>query len=536
MTALKKICVAVCLFCVTGSLSVLFAFDISSSLDGGTTSGYGMDSTPDEGIGDTRGSFPRMQTPVNDTQLITDLSTWGAFIAPSQIPLPNAQLALSEPDYRVTPGDVYQVSYAAGERLVNYLITVDHSYQVRVSNLGIINVRNMTSLGFKQHVENIVTKNYPLSGVQFALVQPATFTVYITGEVEAAEEVTAWARTRVSHALCQHLTEYSSIRDVVIHSIDGSSKKVDLFKAKREGDLSQDPFLRPGDRLAVNRLLRAVTMKGEVERPGTYQLLEGENLQELVKLYGKGLTPYADSTRLELVRINDQEHRAGTKSFLNDDDIASNTPLLDSDIIVIPKRTELRPVVFVEGAIGIDTGTTIEASSRKAIQFTPGENYGPLVRSIAKLITPTSDTANAYILRDGALIALDLNPLLYNADYHSEELVKPNDRLVIPFKQYFVSVSGAVLMPGRYPYIPDRPIEYYIGLAGGFDPQKNKNGRVLVQDMLGKTIKPGEQIAPEFNIHAETNAFLYYFKEYAPVITTILSLTTTALTVYGTFF
>jgi protein involved in polysaccharide export with SLBB domain len=332
------------------------------------------------------------------------------------------------------------------------------------------------------------------------------------------------------------LTEYSSIRDVVIRSADGSIKTVDLFKAKREGDLSQDPFLRPGDRLVVNRLKRAVTMKGEVERPGMYQLLEGEELVELLQAYGKGLTPHADSSRMELVRITGSEEIAGSKIFMSEADIQANTALFDCDVLSIPKRTDLRPVVFIEGAIGIEPGTSIESSTRKAIQFTPGENYGPLVRSIAGLITPTSDTANAYIIRDGALLALDLNPLLYNADYHSEELVHPDDRLVIPFKQYFVSVSGAVLSPGRYPYIPDRPIEYYIGLAGGFDPHKNKNGTVRVQNMFGEPMKTGEHIAPEFNIHAETNTFIYYFKEYAPVITTILSLTTTALTVYATLF
>ena len=62
---------------------------------------------------------------------------------------------------------------------------------------------------------------------------------------------------------------------------------------------------------------------------------------------------------------------------------------------------------------------------------------------------------------------MDLSPMLYDAAFYSDQTVQENDVLVVPFKQYFVSVAGAVLKPGRYPYVPDRTYDYYIGLAGG---------------------------------------------------------------------
>ena len=109
--------------------------------------------------------------------------------------------------------------------------------------------------------------------------------------------------------------------------------------------------------------------------------------------------------------------------------------------------------------------------------------------------------------------------------------MKNNDTLLIPFKQFFVSVSGAVYLPGRYPYIPDRTWDYYIGLAGGFIKEKNACDAVVITDVNGKKHKKSEFIQPEMTIEAKANSGLYYFNQYAPIITTILSAVSTSISV-----
>jgi len=94
-----------------------------------------------------------------------------------------------------------------------------------------------------------------------------------------------------------------------------------------------------------------------------------------------------------------------------------------------------------------------------------------------------------------------------------------------------VTVSGAVAVPGRYPYIPDRDWSYYINLAGGFDPTRNSFERVTITDLNGKKQDKKSLITPETNIMANNNAFLYYFNQYAPIVTTTLTVITTVFTV-----
>lgn len=128
----------------------------------------------------------------------------------------------------------------------------------------------------KKLVEDIVTKNYPFSGIQFILITPAQFTVRIQGEVTAVSEVISWGGQRLSELVNTIGTQYSSKRNIEVYSADGTSARYDLFQAQRYGDMTQDPFLHPGDTVVLRRYDRKVTITGAVERPGEYELTESE--------------------------------------------------------------------------------------------------------------------------------------------------------------------------------------------------------------------------------------------------------------------
>ena len=457
---------------------------------------------------------------------------------------PDAQLAMSESSYPVTAGDVYTLAFAAGATPVSYSIPVDSTYKIRIANLGVIDCKNLTYLQLKNMVTGIVQKNYPMGGVQFVLTSPATFRVTITGEVVKTVQKNAWALTRLSTFIKESFTDYSSSRNIKIVSESGEEKTYDLFLADRKGDLSQDPYLRPGDKIVVNRISRRVALNGAVERPGVYELLDGENLKKLIDYYGNGFESLADLSRIELYRSVTGNHDSGEKLYLNEQSYVDDFKLICYDEITISTFEDLKPVVFVEGAVtntntNTNTNTTtntnpntnLVASTKIAMRFNNGEDYAFFVRNNKDMFTAVSDLENAYILRGSETIPVDLSKMLYDATYYSKIEIKYNDRLIVPFKQFFVTVSGAVYSPGRYPYIPDRTWDYYVGLAGGFIKEKNKMDAVTIIDINGKKHKKTEFILPEMTIDAKANSGLYYFNQYAPVITTILSAVSTSISV-----
>ena len=310
----------------------------------------------------------------------------------------NIMLARSSTDYLVTPGDVYTLAYSAGSVAVTYTIVVDTSYRIRVSNLGIINGRGKTFLQLKSEAETTVVNNYPLSGVQLVLAQPGIFRVHVKGEVYKAGEVSAWGLSRLSSLANDNLTDYASIRDISIKSSGGQAKVYDLFKAQRLGDLNEDPYLRPGDVITFNRVKRVVTIDGGVERPGAYQLLDGENLKELIGFYANGFTPVADKTRATLTRYVDSREISGDEILLTEQNFTGNFPLKHLDAISIPIITELRPVVPVSR---IERIISVYGAVRRPGVYIlmQNENLKELIEVYADGFTTLADKTRATLTR-----------------------------------------------------------------------------------------------------------------------------------------
>ena len=462
----------------------------------------------------------------------------------------SVELAMSSADYMVTAGDVYTLSFAAGNTPVSYTIPVDSSYRVRVANLAVLDATGMSFIKLKRQVEDIVTKNYPMSAVQFVLLNPATFKVRLVGEVKAAVEKEGWALTRLSQVLGDSLTEYSSQRTITITSTSGKTKTCDLFLATRFGDLSQDPYIRPGDVITIGRADRFVTLGGAVERPGEYELLPGENFKELVEYYGNGFTDYADTTRMEVRRIYgfSTDEKKEEMFYWDGSAIEENRTLFNLDMVTVPDYTRLRSVVYIEGAIGVPESTestrtngsvsVVETMSNKpnganrmAFPFVSGTSYTSFVRDKANLITPVSDTNAAYIMRNGEMIPIDVTRILYDMEYDAQLFVEAYDVLYIPFRSLKVTVSGSVKNPGQYNYVPNKTYEYYVALAGGFVMSENMGKAVEIVDGDGKRLKRKEIIQPDTVIRAKTNDFMYNFNKYAPIVTTTAAVITAVIAI-----
>ena len=477
-----------------------------------------------------------------------------------------AQQAMANPDYRVLPGDIYQLGYTIGQTAVSYQIVVDTSGIIRVSNLGSVNTNGKTFLAVKRQVEALISQNYPLSVVQFVLASPSSFTVIVKGEVVKTTEVKAWGLTRASQALDGLLTDFASLRYFSITSASGKTTEYDLFRALRNGDLKQDPYLSPGDVITIPRVKRRITLLGAVERPGTYELSDTEVLTDLITMYGNGYTDGADRTQVKITRtIHTEDGSTKFDSFFValSGQSSESEPLRHLDKVYIDTQKTLRPFVYLDIPLDVETRRKILADSQKdnkggsasnqtatstinkdddlkiftttiTIPFSPGDDLISIVRERLALFTkPWVDAAGAYIFRQGKQIPVNLTPLLFDQSYREIILLEADDRLVVPEIKQTVTVTGAVASPGVYPYTPGRTFEYYIGLAGGFDYQRNTGRAVKITDVYGKKLAKDSIIGPNTIITAKSNAFMYNFNIYMPLITvtaTILTIITSIIT------
>lgn len=480
-----------------------------------------------------------------------------------------AQQAIASPSYMVTPGDIYTLVMLGA----SISVTIDSSYRLRVGNLGIINVKGLTFQELKNKVENLVNNNYPTTSVQFYITNPASFNVIILGEVKKAGEVKTWSLGRVSEVLKNKRTNFASKRLVIIESEDGKQKTYDLFRAERYGDMSQDPYLRPGDKIIVPRYDRRVRILGAVRRPGVYELLSGEQIQDLINIYAEGYTDEANKNELLLKRFVGGAS-VWEKKHLTETDVLADINLFQNDEVNVLSYSLTRAVFYIEGAVFneekndevtegesvkeeleeeedelpreekkyVSIGTISEPTSlnRILVEFDVGTSYAAVVKeNKAWFVNNSADLENAYIRRkiqnensepEEEIIKIDLKKILYGSGFYEDLIVQADDVLYVPYVQYYVLVNGAVNAVGRYPYQAGKNYMYYVNLANGINLDQNVFGTVTIKTKEGKRLSKKSLIPPEavISVHRNSprNGWL------VPLIISILSFLSTLMTSY----
>jgi hypothetical protein len=160
------------------------------------------------------------------------------------------------------------------------------------------------------------------------------------------------------------------------------------------------------------------------------------------------------------------------------------------------------------------------------------------LRAIRPSLSPMADLASVTLIRQGApeIMTLDAEQLLSGIAPKSDLALAANDRIIIPALRFSVSVAGAVNLPGSFSYRAGYPAAYYIGLAGGVDPERSDNGDFTLFDSLGVPRKKTDAVAPGDSIFVPSNGFTYNLNRYLPLvgslITTVTGTVTLALMIY----
>ncbi len=342
-------------------------------------------------------------------------------------------LAVTNPDYLVSPGDVYTLTFNREQVVVSQYLIIEPDMTVDLSIFGVENVNNLTFVGFKRAVENKVLTAYPKSLPRVTIRSTGVFEVLMRGEVKRTGYKLAWGLTRLSEIVSENLTPYSSTRNIKIISSDGSTRFYDLYRAFRSGEQDQDPFVRPRDTITISKYDRQITVSGEIERPGRYQLLWGEQLEEAIAKYGNGFTATADRSRVELYQYNPLENIEEIKYIDVTEGFDRTVTVKNGDSVYVPSNIELLPIIYFEGAI-VPQGANPQEKFvvyRQKHRMRRGETLYTALRGVE--ISPQADLPACYIKRQKEKIFVDLDDYLYSYDPKKDLVLQPLDCIVIPY-------------------------------------------------------------------------------------------------------
>ena len=354
------------------------------------------------------------------------------------------------------------------------------------------------------------------------IIPARRFEVALRGEITRARQYTVSPLTRLNDVVPEVRTPYTSIRRIDVELANGQRRSYDLFRWRRFGELAHNPLLTPGATITFRAREREVRLAGEVRRPGTYQLLDGEELRDLIERYGEGLTAQADPSRVTITRQITGPGIA-PRSIAVDFRSGGAAPLRDEDAVAVHRRPV--PVVYVEGALSLPTPTTVTTThtsgdvdqvqtatekrlvtdaaatgtTRRAVAYHRGATAFDVLFPLIKNIRDDADLRAGYVLRGADRLPVDLERLLFAEARDGDLPLDPYDTIVIPVRRLAVTVAGAVRAPGVFPYLPGRNAGYYVRLAGGVAPDGDAAG-VTVIDGLGRRKERSAPLAPDDQI------------------------------------
>ncbi|WP_290534324.1 SLBB domain-containing protein [Alistipes sp.] len=284
----------------------------------------------------------------------------------------------------------------------------------------------------------------------------------------------------------------------------------------------------------------ALTISGEVARPGTYPYAENMTIEDLVVQAG-GLLDGASTARIDVSRrIKDPKSLTPSSELgkiysfsLKDGLIVDGEPgftLMPYDIVEVRRSPAYRPQerVTLDGEVVFSGGYTLIKKNERLSDLV--KRAGGLTSDAyahgARLIRRMNDeeravrettlrmalqnqesgdslAVNKLQLSSYYTVGIELDKALAEPGSDYDMVLREGDRLVIPQYVSTVSISGEVMYPNTVLYLQGKNLKYYVGQAGGYGLRAKKsrayviymNGTVTrVRSLRKARIEPGCQI------------------------------------------
>ncbi len=384
-------------------------------------------------------------------------------------------LSAVNPDrYTIEPGDTLSVDLWIPAHL-RFTGVVSPSGTLGIDPVGDVPVRGVQLSHLSSHLDQFLSKYYKHVQVSTNLIDVRTVKAQVLGEIKQPGAYELNGVTGALDAIIKAggLTERGSLRGIELRKGSQLVRKLDYFKWRIQGDDDENPYLEPNEVVYVPVLKSAVTLTGEVRRPGSYEILPEDTYADLIKMAG-GYTPEAMQGEVKMSRITDAHSKVDLL-------VADKLALKDGDSIYVPPVGLFQKKIKIIGEV-VGTGVFPQSQTQNKLpipelprigwyRLHEDERVRDVILSLGGL-TPRADPAHARIERkneNGAIVVIPVNlqKLFAENDMSQNRKLKDGDTLAVPAAPDSIYVLGEVARPGVFPYSPGNQIREYLALAGG---------------------------------------------------------------------
>ena len=433
-----------------------------------------------------------------------------------------SSVGLVDPEYLIGPGDEI-ILMLWGETQFRQLIKVDREGFIFIPDIGQVFVNGLNLNLLESKLFRVLSQYY--ASLDPANNQATTFLdvslgnlrplrIQVMGEVGQPGAYTVSPTSTLFSSLYYFKgpTILGSLRDVRLIREGRQISSIDFYDYLLTGTQPNDQKLQLDDVVFIPKRKKTITILGEVNRPGIYELKDKESLSNLISMAGDlKVTAYLDRAQIDrIVPFNKRKEMGMDRKFVDVslvEILESKKPfdLQDGDRIQIFPVMELRQnIVFINGAV----------SRPGSYDLGDGLNLSELIKKADGIL------GDAYldridIVRTKAdftekLLKLNLD-LVLNGDQENDIILNSLDRITIysmsqMIPKTFVSISGHVKAPGRYLLQENMTLYDLIFKSGGFiDEEFLKMTYLKRAELVRVKVDSDEKEIISFNLNSVLN-------------------------------
>lgn len=262
-----------------------------------------------------------------------------SIVATGDLPLPN--------DYKISLGDVIGVVLSGSkERIFNMKVGLDGT--VAFPELGSISVVGESFQDIKRKLTNLIEQSYIGVSIDLSLKDLSAKKITIVGAVNNPGTYLVNPFTTISNSLAYSggIQEIGSLRNIKLLRSNGDTFSFDLYDLLIDGDRTNDITIDSGDVIVVGAASKFIEISGMVKRPGTYEMIDEENLSDLLK-YALGFVGGANINKITLDELDLES--SSIKKIITKDTNHSLENILS--VSIFPYQNDNTYNIFVNGAV-----------------------------------------------------------------------------------------------------------------------------------------------------------------------------------------
>jgi len=351
---------------------------------------------------------------------------------------------------------------------VTYKLKVTPEGSIRIPNVGPVKVSGMTIENATRIIRNQVSRIYSgistgQTHVNITLGNIRSIRVTVVGEAVRPGSYTLPSLATAFNALyaCGGPDSIGSMREIKVIRANKIVANLDVYRLLLDGVLANNITLQDGDVLKIEPYKIRATINGAVKHGGIFEAIQGETLQNLIQFAGG----YADNANKSITTVIRFTEKGKTVVDVAEKEIAAfrlqsgDSCDVSNTAKKFDNRVDIIGSVYRPGTYALESGLTITRLIAKAegIKEDAYLKMGYITRKKDNKIPE--------------VIGFNLGNILQGTS-HDVLLQKDDSVHILSLYDYreeqFVTILGAVQLPGKYPLVDDISLRGLILKARGF--------------------------------------------------------------------